>query len=171
MFQIIQFVVFALIVPLIYIALIAFDVLLVIKASNLQNRYRGLGGFMLGLLITIVIILLDQAFGGLIKESPAPLELDTVWPIAVILTVIGFVVLLAIDLLLRRGVIPFIIAFTVCGMLISGYYLLTLTQLRTATAVGAIGFMIGIIIYFIMFPTRIFNQLRGRGNEGESNEE
>jgi hypothetical protein len=161
MLTLIQFLVFYVIVPVIYIAILAFDTILIIRASTLTNRWRGLAAILAGFLTSAVIILLDQVYGGLFSKMPPIESLEQVWPAAVIMVLVGFFLLLIIDLLLRKGVVPFVILFTVAGVMVSGYYLLTLTQLRTLMAVGAIGFVVGTLIYFMVFPNNIAGHIQG----------
>jgi len=149
------------IVPLLYVAIVAFDVLLIVRQQSLKRRLQAIAGAVAGFLGAMVILLLDVEFQGLINEPSVAPQLDQVWPWAIIVAFIGFGLLLIIDLLLKRGV-PFIIGFTIAGVFISGYYIFSLTLLRVTASVSAIGFLIGIIIYFIFFPTRIFDQIFSR---------
>ena len=160
MLTVIQFIVFYMILPVIYFFVAAFDFLLIAKASTLKHRWQALGGAVNGFLISIVIILLDGMFGGLFGSVAPPENIQQTWPAAVIMAFVGFFLLLFIDLLVRRGVIPFTIMFTVTALIVSAYYLLTLTQIRTITAIGAIGFLVGAIVYFMMFPSSIIDQIR-----------
>jgi len=161
MFQIIQFFVFFILVPAIYLAILAFDLLLIIRAKSLEQRWRSIAGVLVGFLITVIVVLLDQNVQPIIPRTVGD-AFDTAWSSAVIAAVLGFLVLLGIDFLLRRGVISFIILFTVSGVLLSGYFLVNLTNIKTTTAVSTIGFLVGIILYFIFFPSRIFNAIRGK---------
>ena len=158
---VIQFLVFWILVPAIYLAILAFDVLLIIKSRSLQQIWRNIGGVVIGILITVIVIMLNQTFGTILTEKIGN-TYETAWTSAVIFGIIGFIVLLAIDFLLRRGIASFVIMFTVLGVLLSGYFLLTLSEIRTTTALATIGFLIGVILYFIIFPTRIFNAISGK---------
>lgn len=118
---------------------------------------------LVGFLVSIVVILLDQNFGPVISNTIND-DFERAWASAVIFAIVGFLALLGIDLLLKRGT-AFVITFTVTGVFLSGYFLLNLTELRTTTAVTTIGFLIGIILYFIAFPSRIYYTIRGKDIE------
>lgn len=164
MSQIVNFFVFFIIVPVIYIVILIFDVMLIIRSRTLENRWRNMAGVLVGFLIAVIIILLDQNFNPLISPSVSD-DFDIAWSSAVIFGIVGFLVLLGIDFMLQRGVVAFVIVFTVAGVILSGYFLMSLSAIRTTTAVTTIGFLIGVILYFIIFPARIFNTVRGKDTQ------
>jgi hypothetical protein len=161
MSQIVNFFVFFMVVPVIYIGILLFDVMLIIRSRTLENRWRNMAGILVGFLVAVVFILLDQNFKPIISRSVND-DFEIAWSSAIIFGVVGFLVLLGIDFLLQRGVVAFVIIFTVAGVILSGYFLLSLSAIRTTTAVTTIGFLIGVILYFIFFPSRIFNTIRGQ---------
>ena len=159
MSTIVNFFVFFILVPLIYLAILFFDFMLIARTKTLINRWRNIAGVFVGFLISVIVIMLDQNYGSVIPNLIGD-EYETAWSSAVIFGVIGFLVLLGIDFLLRRGVAAFVIIFTVVGVFLSAYFLISLSSIRTATAVTTIGFLVGVILYFVLFPTRIFNTIR-----------
>lgn len=161
MFLILQFIVFAILIPIIYCFILMFDILLLMKSRTLVARWRSLAGMVAGFLISVTIILLDQFYGPLFNFSEQPNNINSVWPLSVIFTIIGFVILLIIDFLLGRGFAPFVILVTTVVVFVSSYYLITRSENRIAITMSTLGFVIGQIIYFMMFPSRIYQALRG----------
>src|SRR6266498_1085281 len=162
MLALVQFFVFYIVVPLIYLAILLFDYLLIAKARTLENRLRSLGGILTGFLMAVVVILLDLNYGPLVSLPPQSSELQEVWLSAAIFALIGFILLLMIDFLLRRGIVPFVIMFTITGTMLSVYFMVRLSAIRTMVAISTIGFLVGTITYFIIFPSRISSSIRGK---------
>ncbi len=167
MSQIVNFFVFFIVVPIIYTVILLFDIVLIARSKTLENRWRNIAGVLVGFLVAVVFILLDQNFKPIIPRSVND-DFELAWSYAIIFGIVGFLVLLGIDLLLKRGVVAFVIIFTFAGVILSAYFLLSLSAIRTTTAVTTIGFLIGVILYFIVFPTRIFYTIRG--TEMQSND-
>lgn len=167
MLPIMSFFVFFILVPTIYIAIILFDLLLIARTRTVQQRLRSLAGVLVAFLVSVIVILLDQSFGPLIKISIPSNAFEISWSSAVIALFIGFMILLGLDFLVSRGIVPFVILFTIAGVLLSAYFLLSLSEIRTTTAITTMGFLVGVILYFMIFPTRIFNAVLAKGEEKE----
>ena len=143
-----------------YLVILLFDILLLRRSRTLVARWRSLAGMVAGFLISVIVILLDQFYGPIIHLTEQNNNITSVWPLSVIYALIGFVALLIIDFLLGRGFAPFIILITTIAVYVSAYFLITLSENRIPIIMGTIGFLIGLIIYFMMFPARIVNSLR-----------
>ncbi len=157
----ISFVIYFLIVPVMYLGIIVFDFMLILRAKKLYNRWQGLSGAFAGLLIALMFMLLDQSY-EIIKVAPPTINLQQVWPYAVIAGVLGFTLMIFIDIFLQRGAVGFVILANVGVLLVSAYYLIIQSENRLPATIAIIGLLVGIIIYFILFPTRIFNTIRGK---------
>jgi hypothetical protein len=157
MLNLIETLVLYILVPLFYLSILLFDFILIVRSRTLENRWRNLAGVMVGFLIGTVVTLLDQNF-GLFMKSIENYTLESFWLGSVIFAVTGFLALTFIDFLLRRGVVSFVIVFTVAGIVISGYFLLFAAN-RLLISTITMGFVVGSVLYFIIFPTRISNSL------------
>jgi len=149
MWHIVEFLAFYVFLPLMILAAIIFDVTLIRNAPSVAIKVRSLGGFV-GALFSVTLIFLDLSYGGLIHLPPV--NSVNLWAVSFSMFVIGFLFLLFIDFLLRRGVVPFVITVTTAGSIISPYYLVSLSQSRELTSIGVLSFAVGWIGYFsIMF--------------------
>jgi hypothetical protein len=158
MITIIQFLVLFILVPLLYIGIILFDGLLIIRASTLTGRWRNLASIFAGFLISVIIILLDQNYSGILTKKISTFD-SLLW-ISIIFALIGFLSLLMMDLLLKRGVVPFVILYNVVAVLVSAYFLISSPE-RTTSTIAFVSLMVGIILYLIIFPSRLANTVLG----------
>lgn len=142
------------------LAVIIFDFTLIRRTPGIALKIRSLGG-LIGVSIAVIVIFLDLDLGGLIHLTPvSQIKSLDIWLSLISTFLIGFLFLLIVDFLIRRGVIPFVIMFTTASSIISPYYLISLSQVRELSSLGIIGFATGWITYFsfssLRYPTYSF---------------
>lgn len=155
MLPVIQFVVYFFILPIIYILMMLFDFNLVRRAESQTQRLRMLFGVVAGVLVAVIVMLLDQTTNLFrISTLPDPTKIDQVGPYVGIAFLVGLLLMLLIHLLLKaQQVLSFIVMFTILAMVVSLYFLLTMSDIRSIVAVSSLGFLVGIIIYFMLVPS------------------
>ncbi len=160
MLLILQFLVYFLFIPVIYLAILVFDFFLITRATTLIQRWQSLAGILAGLLLSLMVIIIDQFYGPLIPRQPESYNINSIWQLIIITFIIGFIVMLLTEPLIRHGVGTFVILFNIMGLVTLTYFLATLTEIRPVVAIGTIGILLGVITYFMLFPVRIVDSIR-----------
>ena len=154
MLPIIQFVVYLIILPLVYIIILLFDINILRRARTGEERLQRLFGVGAGILSAIIVILLDQTTTLFsINSLPDASQIGEVWPFVGIAFLVGGVVMFVIHQILKtQQFLAFFVLLTVFAMISSIYFLLTISAIRSVVAVASLGFLRGIIIYTMLFP-------------------
>jgi len=159
-FDIVQTVVFSCIVPVMYLIILLFAFLLIRGAPNIELRIRSLVGVLGGILFALAFVIVDVTATGFAEWSVDPTNVFIVVPFGIVSAIIGFFILFAIDIFLRRGAAAFVVFFIVWVSLVSGYFLIRASELRSIISLSTITFLLGNVVYVLMnfsFVKRFFN--------------
>jgi hypothetical protein len=174
MLQVIRFIVYYFILPAIYLLILLFDFNLVRRGQSQTERIQMLLGVVAGILTSVVVIMLDletDLFSVLI-DLPDPTSIAAIWPYVVIAFLLGVFLMLIIHLLLRvQKILSFVVMFNILGIIASGYFLVSLSNIRTIFAVSSLGFLVGIVIYFMLAPGVLPLLIRGIPARREKSEQ
>jgi hypothetical protein len=140
--------VFSCAVPLVYIFIILFVIFLV-RAAKDELRIRSYFGIFAGILGALAFLILDITTTGLAELSIDPTNVLVVLPFGLIGSIIGFIILLMIDIFLRRGAISFVVLFIVWAGAVSAYFLIRATELKGIISISTVSFLFGNIVYIM----------------------
>ena len=126
-------------------------------------------GVILGILLSVIVMMLDQTTNVFkVSSLPDPSKFEQVSPYVLIAFLVGIVLMLIIHMLLRaQQILSFIVMFTIIAMIVSIYFLLTISDIRSIVAVASLGFLAGIIIYCMIFPSILALLISGVPQQAE----
>jgi hypothetical protein len=137
--------------PVFFILLIFPNVVLIARASNRVSKLRSLFGAIAGVLLGLIIILLLMQ--AIPRSAMANVLIFPTIPIVVmVFSVLGYLAVLLLDNLLRKGAVSFINLTAAATSIVSAYLLMWSSALFF---VFAVGFLVGNAIYFMMTPAVI----------------
>ncbi|MCL4273069.1 MAG: TIR domain-containing protein [Anaerolineales bacterium] len=148
--NILQSVVFLFVIPVIYLVILWFAFQVVIKSSTIELRIRAMVAGLGGILFALAFIILDVTTTGVAGLSVDATSIYVVIPFGIVSAVIGFFVLFATDLFLRRGASAFVVFFIVWLSLISAYLLIRAPELRGVIALSTVSFLFGNTVYLLV---------------------
>lgn len=130
-----------------------------VRRSDPRYRLQMAFGYLAGMLVTLVVILLDQISGG-ISISPAdPTNLPFFVSYVISAGISAMILMLIFRLLLRGRAIGFFVLLTIMAALVSPYFVLTKPQIGNVLAVLFLGFLVGVTVY-IMIDTEFIELIR-----------
>ncbi|MBW7943296.1 MAG: hypothetical protein H3C64_13150 [Candidatus Kuenenia stuttgartiensis] len=157
--DVLQAVVFSCVVPLMYVIILVFAFLLIRRAPTMELRIRSLVGVLGGILLALAFVIVDVTATGFAESSVDPTNVFIVVPFGIVSAIVGFFILFAIDIFLRRGAAAFVVFFIVWVSLVSAYFLIRASELRSIISLSTVTFLLGNVVYVLMnfsFVKRFF---------------
>ena len=142
------------IVPLLFMSILFFDFILMMGQENTQKRIQVIAGGTAGFIISSILIMLDNDFGGVFPEL-VDCTLNSGLSAMFFMLFLGFFILFVVDLLLRRKVVPFIVMGNIAVINITIYLLISTNTNKSIIIIALISFFVGIIIYYMLFGERV----------------
>lgn len=158
--DVLQAVVFSCIIPVMYLIILLFAFLLIRGTPTMELRIRSLVGVLGGILFALAFIIVDVTATGFAGWAADPTNVFIVVPFGIASAIVGFFILFAIDVFLRRGAAAFVVFFIVWVSLVSAYFLIRASELRSIISLSTVTFLLGNVIYVLMnfsFVKRFFN--------------
>lgn len=131
----------------------------------MELRIRSLIGVLGGILLALAFVIVDVTATGFAELAVDPTNIFIVVPFGIVSAIVGFFILFAIDIFLRRGAAAFVVFFIVWVSLVSAYFLIRASELRSIISLSTVTFLLGNVIYILMnfsFVKRFFNLARLR---------
>lgn len=148
-FSILEVAVYYCVVPIMYLFILLFALLLIRRAPTIDLRIRSFVGVLGGMLLALAFIIVDITATGFSELSVDPSNVFIVVPFGIASAVLGFVVLLAIDIFLRKGAAAFVVFFIVWVSLVSAYFLIRASELRSIISLSTVTFLFGNVLYVL----------------------
>ena len=142
------------ILPLLFILILFFDFILLMGQENTQKRIQVMAGAIAGFLMSIVLIILDTDFEGIFPPL-VDTTLDNSLGAMLFMLFLGFLSLFVVDLLLKKRVVPFLVMGNIMGIAMTIYQLTSTKINKSITIVAPVSFLIGIIVYYMLFGERV----------------
>lgn len=158
--NIVQTVVLSCVIPVMYLIILLFAFLVIRGAPTIELRIRSFVGVLGGILFALAFVIVDVTATGFANWAIDPTNVLIVVPFGVVSAIVGFVVLFAIDIFLRRGAAAFVVFFMIWVSLVSAYFLIRASELRGVISLSTVTFLLGNVIYVLMnfsFVKRFFH--------------
>lgn len=171
-FNILQSLVFFCVVPIMYLFILLFAFLIIRGAPTIELRVRTLVGVLGGVLFALAFIIVDLTATGFASLSVDTTNVFFVVPFGIFSAILGFFILLGIDVFLRRGAASFVVFFMVWVSVVSAYFLIRASELRSVISLSTVTFLLGNVIYVLMnfnFVKRFLN-LASSTNDANDNQ-
>jgi hypothetical protein len=147
---ILQLLVFSCLIPAMYMIIILFAVIVIRRAPTVELRIRSLVAVLGAILFALAFVIVDMTATGLARQWPIdPTNIFVVIPVGIVSAIVGFFVLFATDIFLRRGAAAFVVFFLVWISLVSAYFLIRAAELRGIISLSVVAFLFGNIVYIL----------------------
>ena len=149
-FEYLGYAVFSCIVPIMYLVILFFAFFIIRAAPSKELKFRSIVGVLGGVLLSLAFVIVDLTATGFAELSVDPSNIVVVIPVGIVSAIFGFIILLAIDLFMKKGAASFVVFFIVTVSLVSGYFLIRATNLKAVISLSTVMFLLGNVIYIMM---------------------